>query len=601
MLHINTGWCSLAGKKSENQDSLLARPIDSLTQSNDSLDLLPAKQSHILPSDHWFLAALADGVSACQSPKQASLQASQAILTSLSQQYQPELDSSFVTNAVAQAIQQANDTLYFGASLQQPLVYLSTLSGVLIAQSQLHMFHCGDSRIYRLSLPPAQQLTESVLFEQLTEDHRHTKGRFKGALAAVLGADANLTLQVDWQYARLALKPHDFLLLMTDGVYEYLNQPEMAVLLQAVLTQTSQQMAADFNLDLNAVCQKLCQAALENGSRDNVTCMVLCVQETAQTVSQQQRLQVPPVLVVGATFEGFTITDILQNTARSCLYAATTAQGERRVIKTLSAYFEDDAEGIRQFLKEEKIGLSFNHDSLLKFYPRSPGSTYLYHVTEFCKGITLRAFMDTHGPLSIEQTHAIIYKIGLALRVMHRNYFLHQDLKPENVILNEQGLLKLIDFGSAGSLLNTKSNAPPAGDLHYTAPEYYGDAPKGIYSDLFSLAVMTYELLTGQRPFTIKQLAHAQGQELTFNQLSNAQPQLPFWLNDVLIRALHLEYRSRYQSLGEFMSDLDPAHHQQDDTRTLPLFERYPVLMWQITSGVLLLLLMVALAYPHRS
>lgn len=221
-------------------------------------------------------------------------------------------------------------------------------------------------------------------------------------------------------------------------------------------------------------------------------------------------------------------------------------------------------------------------------------------------GTSLRVLLDSQPPLSLAQTYEIISKVALALRVMHRNYLLHQDVKPENVILTPNSEIKLIDFGSTGSLLLKNALTPPAGDLHYTAPEYYNHAPKGIHSDIFSLGVMTYEMLTGKLPFEVKELANLKekvpiGQSLTFIDVRQLRPELPFWVNDVLIRALHPDGASRYQSLGEFLSDLDPACHTSSDSqKSAPLIVRQPVLFWQIVSGILLVLLVVSWGFFNR-
>lgn len=114
--------------------------------------------------------------------------------------------------------------------------------------------------------------------------------------------------------------------------------------------------------------------------------------------------------------------------------------------------------------------------------------------------------MDRQAPFDIWQTYDLLTKIGMAVRVMHRNYLLHQDIKPENILLTQSGAVKLIDFGSASSSILKDSTRPPNGDLHYAAPEYYTDAPKGVHSDLFSIAVIGYELLTGELPFSSQDL-----------------------------------------------------------------------------------------------
>lgn len=585
------------------------------------------------------------------------------------------MDEHQLAQAIANSIQTANDALYFSdthpsESRNSLPTHLSTLSGLLLTHSHAHLFHTGDSRIYRYR--QAQQA-----LTVLSKDHRHHKGTDKGALSAALGADA----LVDLHYDLLPLQAQDVYLIMTDGVYEYVDEEEMAVFIRPLFDiestnlplaqghSTTPTRAADnssvispITSHIHQLAHKLCQAALENGSTDNLSCVAVYVHSAAQTAFNNtafdlqspdlqsnantrtnltqttRQLRLPEALSVGDHIDDFCITQVLHHTARSSVYLAEDQQKNLRILKVPSAYFEDDATYLRQFLKEEKIGLSFNHDSLLKFYPKPLSSPYLYHVTEYVAGSSLRQFLDSHilsssavdtskpnqpaanvsskssppqssasqfsvsqssisqaAPtlLDIKQTHALVKKIALALRVMHRNYYLHQDVKPENILLTASGDIKLIDFGSVGSLILKDALSPPMGDLHYTAPEYYTHAPKGIYSDLFSLGVITYEMLTGQLPFEVKALAsaHKSGETLSFTPAKTLNPSLPYWLDEVLIRALHPDIQARYQSLGEFLSDLDPSQHEAQD-RQRPLIEQNPLLVWQgISVGLFCLCL----------
>ena len=134
------------------------------------------------------------------------------------------------------------------------------------------------------------------------------------------------------------------------------------------------------------------------------------------------------------------------------------------------------------------------------------------------------------------------------------------------------------------------------GDLHYIAPEYFSDAPKGVYSDIFSLGVVTYEMLTGLQPFDVDTLTTAMTaqatQKLAFKNVRQLRTDLPFWVNDVLIRALQADSNRRYQSIGDFLTDLNPKSHA-DDKAKQPLIDKHPVLFWQLVSGILTVLLLL--------
>ena len=615
---------SHAGRKAENQDTLT---MQTLVPTGDSSAAQLA----------WQVTALADGVSSCGQPKLASqwvidtlidqltMHQADMVTTPVTSPITSPVTSDSLNNNSAETLAQMltksvhiiNDFLYFSdhhdsfdsASQRYLPKLLSTLSGLLFTEPLLSehsavLFHTGDSRIYRL---------RHNKLRVLTQDHRHKRGRDKGALAAALGADA----QVELQLAQIDVLPEDVFLIMTDGVYEFIGDDELLLLTQSALGKL---LALDNSttFDLENLPETLCQVALENGSNDNVSCVMIAVlpkvarilanadfdkadfAEHTDSRHAVTRLRIPPVLTAGDKLDHFTIDKVVQNTPRSSVYLATDSTADtgnnQRIIKVPSAYYEDDSVFLRLFLKEEKIGLSLNHPSLLKFYPKPMNSQYLYHVTEFLQGMSLREFIDTQPPLSVAQTFAIVNQIGMALRAMHRNYLLHQDIKPENIMLLPSGHIKLIDFGSVGSLLLRTGHTPPVGDLHYTAPEYFSDAPKGVYSDIFSLGVVTYEMLTGLQPFDVDTLTTAMTaqttQKLAFKNVRQLRTDLPFWVNDVLIRALQADSNRRYQSIGDFLTDLDPKSHAEDKAKQ-PLIDKHPVLFWQLVSGILTVLLLI--------
>lgn len=609
-----TSSASYAGRKVENQDTLIVQTL--LPMSDDTV---PKMQDE---KNAWLVAAVADGVSSCAKPKLASEWVIDTLIDQLKKRQVDESDSNLfdfnfysngsiesIAQSITKSVQIINDFLYFsddGSIEKNSQRYLpkllSTLTGILFTEHILTrqvavLFHTGDSRIYRL---------RHKKLSLLTQDHRQKYGRDKGALSAALGANANIELQV----AEVDVLPEDVFLIMTDGVYEFINDDEIILFGQSALEKLLESENTSVN-DLEILPEVLCKVALENGSYDNVSCLMIAVMPRvittlasnnfgqSSTNESVTHLQIPSVLNSGDRLDNFTIDKVIQNTPRSTIYLATDNTADKkdnqRIIKVPSAYYEDDRLHLRLFLKEEKIGLSFNHPSLLKFYPKSINSQFLYHVTEYVQGMSLREYIDTQPPLSMKQTFDIVNQVGLALRVIHRNYMLHQDIKPENIMLLPSGTIKLIDFGSVGSILLKTAHTPPVGDLHYIAPEYFSDAPKGVYSDIFSLGVLTYELLTGKRPFNVEAIATASTtQKLTFKNMRQLRPELPFWINDVMIRAMLADSSQRYQAIGDFLIDLDPNSHVivQDNE---PILTKNPVLFWQGVSAILAIVLILVL------
>lgn len=687
---------SVAGRKSENQDSVLITTcLPELNSSGNN-----NKLRRLIPSQHPILILLADGVSACQFPKQASRLAINTIVHKITQelaqlaesQSQASAADSYSTSCQLQnssndlaekaqkvnrkevnkeainkdhdyansisfddeqvasliklAVNKANDALYFSQAYQRVPPLLSTLSGVLCIGDRIHLFHTGDSRIYRVT---ANSLTI------LTTDYRIHHGQDKGALSAALGADTNVELQ----QTVFTLHQNECLALMTDGVYESIDPIEMQFDLCTYSTEifvTPSRPKAEL-LDCQ-ISRKLCNQAFEAGSNDNLSMVLLgmtaqsrladltneaglegsiVVDTSENPASNLTQYRLPTGLQIGDSIDGFTVIDVIARTARSEVYLVHDDAKHEFVLKSPSMHTVDDGHYLREFLKERKIGLSLSKhqragqtaynqndpnrlsvnsgpaslfhteqdtgqysapaapsSGLLRYYPVPASSPYLYHLTEYIDGESLRAFIERHAPCDVWQTHDLLTKIGMAVRVMHRNYLLHQDIKPENVLLTKSGAVKLIDFGSASSSILKDSTRPPNGDLHYAAPEYYTDAPKGVHSDLFSIAVIGFELLTGKLPFSSQALMNASQSLIVPAQLLR-QHQVPASSQQALMRALHSNTNARYQAIGEFLQDFNP-----DNSAALndpePLIKRNPLLVWHsicFIQGIIIIILLI--------
>ena len=668
---------TMAGRKAENQDSLLITTC--LPYGFPSLSSSAFHGAH--PSfTAPLLVLMADGVSACQFPKQASqsvintvahhitsqlaemvqtdrVQANEASSesqrnsASKAQEQSPNslhrFDDDQVTIVIKEAVHQANDALYFPQAYERLPALLSTLSGLLCIGDRIHLFHTGDSRIYRIGI-------DSMVL--LTKDHHIHHGRDKGALSAAIGADT----RVELQQSVFTLHQNECLALMTDGVYESITPAELQFELCAAVQAMHQSVACPNQIiDHLQMSQRLCEHAFSEGSHDNLSVIMLGMndeiikskthRETDNAIALDQGLdsdrshaqdinhyRLPTGLAVGAQIDNFVVKKIIARTARSEVYLVEDNDQHAFVLKSPSLNVIADGYYLREFLKERKIGLSLSkhkrigepaynqvnpnsvssHDplltsdvskklnatfnasnasGLLRYYPVPASSTYLYHLTEYIEGESLRVFMDRQAPCDIWQTYDLLTKIGMAVRVMHRNYLLHQDIKPENILLTQSGAVKLIDFGSASSSILKDSTRPPNGDLHYAAPEYYTDAPKGVHSDLFSIAVIGYELLTGELPFSSQELMNP-SVSLVVPAERLRQNRVPATSQQALMRALHSSTQARYQAIGEFLQDFNPDN--SNDTRDPePLIIRHPLLVWHSICFIQFVIIISLLIY----
>ncbi|MGA6103082.1 protein kinase domain-containing protein [Psychrobacter pocilloporae] len=674
-------FCTMAGRKADNQDSLLITTC--LPYGFPSLSSFSSSSAH--SGDHPsftapLLVLMADGVSACQFPKQASqsvintvthyitsklaemvqtdrVQANEASSesqrnsASKAQEQSPNSLHRFDDNQVAivikEAVHQANDALYFPQAYDRLPALLSTLSGLLCIGDRIHLFHTGDSRIYRIGI-------DSMVL--LTKDHHIHHGRDKGALSAAIGADT----RVELQQSVFTLHQNECLALMTDGVYESITPAELQFELCAAVQAMHQSVACPNQIiDHLQMSQRLCEHAFSESSHDNLSVIMLGMndeiikskthRETDNGIALDQGVdsdsshaqdinhyRLPTGLAVGAQIDNFVVKKIIARTARSEVYLVEDNDQHAFVLKSPSLNVIADGHYLREFLKERKIGLSLSkhkrigepaynqvnpnsvssHDplltsdvskklnatfnasnasGLLRYYPVPASSTYLYHLTEYIEGESLRVFMDRQAPCDIWQTYDLLTKIGMAVRVMHRNYLLHQDIKPENILLTQSGAVKLIDFGSASSSILKDSTRPPNGDLYYAAPEYYTDAPKGVHSDLFSIAVIGYELLTGELPFSSQELMNPSA-SLIVPAERLRQNRVPATSQQALMRALHSSTQARYQAIGEFLQDFNPDN--SNDTRDPePLIIRHPLLVWHSICFIQFVIIISLLIY----
>jgi serine/threonine protein kinase len=200
----------------------------------------------------------------------------------------------------------------------------------------------------------------------------------------------------------------------------------------------------------------------------------------------------------------------------------------------------------------------------------------------------------------------IVEQIAKGLRAFHRMEMLHQDLRPDNVIIDKTRTVKIIDFGSA-RVAGVVEAAPDhrediLGTAQYTAPEYFLGENGSSRSDLFSLGIITYQMLTGKLPYgaeIAKARTKSQLRKLKYRTALADDREVPAWIDGALGKAVHLDPYKRYDSLSEFTFDL--RHPNAKYVTRAPLIERNPLLFWRCLSAVLACVIAILLASQHFS
>jgi serine/threonine protein kinase len=179
---------------------------------------------------------------------------------------------------------------------------------------------------------------------------------------------------------------------------------------------------------------------------------------------------------------------------------------------------------------------------------------------------------------------------------------LHQDLRPENVMIDGTGTAKIIDFGSvriAGIADDSLSGDDILGTAQYTAPEYFLGEGGSSRSDIFSLGVIAYQMLTGRLPYgaqVAKTRTKAQQRKLRYKSALDDNREIPAWIDGALKKALHPDPYQRYDELSEFMFDLRHPNRKFIKSTATPLIERDPLLFWKCLSAVLFGFVLAAVA-----
>ena len=460
----------------------------------------------------------------------------------------------------------------------------TTLSALVVKSTTAHLFHVGDTRVYRL------RQGELV---QLTQDHRVWVSEEKNFLTRALGID----LHLDIDYRPVPVEAGDVFLFTTDGVHEYVSDQAMVAAIEE---------HADH---LDRAAREIATLALRAGSPDNVTCQIVRFDalpqiDAAGWLDQLTEKPFPPELDPGMRLDGYRIVRALHASARSQVYLAVDEDsGAQVALKTPSANYQDDPVYLDLFTHEEWVGKRLHSPHVLRVIEPTRPRQFLYTVAEYVAGDTLRQWMHAHPQPDLHRVRDLIGQIARGLMAFHRLEMIHQDLKPENILIDAEGTARIIDFGST-KIAGVEEITTPIQRLNllgtrlYTAPEYLLGEPCSPRSDLFALAVITYELITGHLPYgdgfdetTIRRLTYTPARQWA--------PDLPLWVDWALEKALQRNPALRQAELSEFLHDLAEPNPDFVAARRPPILARDPVATWRglfIASALVNLILLFLLS-----
>ena len=261
----------------------------------------------------------------------------------------------------------------------------------------------------------------------------------------------------------------------------------------------------------------------------------------------------------------YEIIEKIGNGGMATVYKATDKVLKRYVaVKILRDEFTTDEEFIKRFEVEAQSAARLTHPNIVSIYDVGVEENLYYIVMELIQGKTLKEIIvEERGPLPWKWSVNVAIQIASALEMAHRNNIVHRDIKPHNIIITEDGIAKVTDFGIAKAVSNSTITAfgTTIGSVHYFSPEHARGGYTDAKSDIYSLGVVMYEMVTGKVPFDADTpvsvaLKHMQEEP---EEPIEVNPNIPVAVNKIIMKALQKDSTLRYQTATDMLRDLRTA------------------------------------------
>lgn len=551
-LNIAAGYATLTGRRERNEDFCAI-----VTPGGAEL------------SGKGVVAAVADGVSGGGGGREAAEFSVRGLLAD----YYATPDTWEVGHALERVLGAVNRWVRAQSAAHREYAGMaSTLSAVVLRGCRYHLAHIGDSRIY---------LLREGRLRQLTTDHVWDRPDMQHVLTRAIGMHPHLLLD----YADGELQQKDVLLLVTDGVWETLGDAAM-------------QRILDLHHDPQRAATVCADTALERGSNDNCSAVVLRVDDLppvalSDSLAGIRVLPLPRRLRPGQAIDDFKIAEVVHESRATLIYKVTDAStGQHYVLKTLQPALADDEHSRSALLAEEWLARRVVSHYFPQVLPLSAERrTHLYYVMSWHEGANLQRRLESGHHFTAAETVQTGMRIMKALGALHRLDIVHRDVKPANLHLDTDGRLRVLDLGVATSGLQNDGQ-PPAGTPgtpSYMAPELFAGRPAEACTDLYAAGVTLYHLLTRHYPYgEIEPFQHPRFTAPI--PPTRYRPDIPRWLEDVLLKAVAREPRDRFETAEEFLLALERGEMRPLLTRRTPLADRDPQLLWRSILAISLVL-----------
>ncbi|HZP60447.1 MAG TPA: protein kinase, partial [Opitutaceae bacterium] len=487
----------------------------------------------------------------------------------------------------------------------------TTLVASIFRSRTVFIAHVGDTRAY---------LIRQKTIRRLTADHVATALPVKLGLMLERQAMASpqrseLTRSVGAEpfcqpdFVTQELRHGDFILHCTDGLHAFVVDDELCGIVSR-------------NHPYDA-CRELVALAEKRGSDDNISMQIMEVRDWEkvgqQTLSRSATRgtggKAAPSMTTAGTGDlapgmlldnRFELTDLIARSNMASIFKANDRKTRESVaLKVPLMTLESDVAGYERFQREEEIGSSLSHPSILKVIKVEETKSRPYLVMEFLDGETLANVLSKRKPLPETEAARYASRICDALEYLHANGIVHRDLKPQNIMICRDGTIRLFDFGIArvekARRLTFVGFSPAMGTPDYMAPEQVKGKRGDHRSDIYSLGAMLYEMTTGSTPF------EGESPYVIMNARVTGDPVAPRKLNahltpvieEIILHALERDPKLRYQNAGEMKRELDDYELVQLTERHLHLRSPQPWKsrwrMLPLIVGIVILQLLVFL------
>lgn len=236
-------------------------------------------------------------------------------------------------------------------------------------------------------------------------------------------------------------------------------------------------------------------------------------------------------------------------------------------IKVLKQEFSEDRNFVTKFRTEAQSAAGLEHPNIVNIYDVGSEEGMYYIVMEYVEGITLKTYIEKKGQLSFKEAISIAIQVARGIETAHHKNIIHRDIKPQNIIISTEGKVKVTDFGIARAASANTISADVMGSVHYASPEQARNGFVDSRSDIYSLGIVMYEMVTGRVPFdgdTTVAVAIQHLQEEMVEPSAYA-PNLPISLEKIILKCAQKNPDRRYQSISELLSDLRKALISPDE------------------------------------